>query len=86
MIYTYIVIQTDINECGEVNDCQQTCMNTEGSYSCSCDEGFSLADDGRTCTGNIIMKIKNGQCLVRTGRLSGYTYQCTAYWGGDSFP
>ena len=50
-----IIIQSDINECGEVNDCQQTCMNTEGSYSCSCDVGFSLADDGRTCTGNIII-------------------------------
>lgn len=46
-------IHTDINECDGVNDCQQLCTNTEGSYSCSCTEGFDLADDGRRCTGKI---------------------------------
>ena len=41
----------DINECEGVNDCQQLCENTVGSYSCSCNEGFTLAEDGRNCTG-----------------------------------
>ncbi len=42
----------DINECKGVNDCQQLCTNMEGSYSCSCTQGFDLAEDGRSCTGN----------------------------------
>ena len=43
---------TDINECNEVNDCQQLCTNTEGSYICGCEEGFTLAKDRRNCNGN----------------------------------
>ena len=42
----------DINECEGYNDCHQICTNTNGSYYCSCDAGFSLAADGRSCTGN----------------------------------
>lgn len=45
------MIYTDINECGGVNDCEQLCTNTKGSYTCNCTEGFDLADDGRRCTG-----------------------------------
>ena len=41
----------DINECEEYNDCHHICANTEGSYYCSCETGFSLAADNRTCTG-----------------------------------
>ena len=41
----------DIDECSEYNDCHQMCTNTEGSYECSCDPGFMLTGDNRTCTG-----------------------------------
>ena len=41
----------DINECEEYNDCHHSCTNTEGFYYCSCNEGFILAEDNRTCTG-----------------------------------
>ena len=41
----------DIDECEGVNDCQQLCENTVGSYVCSCNEGFTLAEDSRNCTG-----------------------------------
>ena len=37
-----------------MNDCQQLCENTVGSYSCSCAAGFTLNDDGRSCNGNIM--------------------------------
>jgi hypothetical protein len=43
----------DIDECAGINDCQQLCGNTEGSYVCSCSDGFNLSDDGRNCTGMI---------------------------------
>ena len=44
---TVHIIYTDINECAGVNECQQHCHNTIGSYNCSCDVGFTLNSDGR---------------------------------------
>ena len=44
-------ISVDVNECEGYNGCHQSCTNTEGSYYCSCDTGFSLAADNKTCTG-----------------------------------
>ena len=39
----------DIDECATVNTCQQSCVNTEGSYECHCVEGY-YADMGTgTC-------------------------------------
>ena len=41
---------SDINECtGGDNGCEQVCINTYGSYTCACGEGYSLNDDGLTC-------------------------------------
>ena len=43
---------TDINECASYNGgCSQTCSNTPGSYSCSCNSGYVLNIDGHNCTG-----------------------------------
>lgn len=44
----------DINECASStsNDCEHRCTNTLGSYSCSCNSGYRLNSDGRTCGGN----------------------------------
>ena len=42
----------DINECTEgAHDCDHICTNNEGSYTCSCSRGYSLAGDGKSCTG-----------------------------------
>ena len=47
----YIIINiTDIDECSEkTSGCEQSCKNTDGSFTCSCLEGYSLNDDNRTC-------------------------------------
>lgn len=35
----------DVNECAAgTHTCSQVCTNTNGSYSCSCNEGFRLSD------------------------------------------
>ncbi|XP_054731212.1 putative vitellogenin receptor isoform X1 [Anastrepha obliqua] len=40
----------DVDECLEMYGlCSQGCMNTRGSYRCTCDEGYILKDDNRTC-------------------------------------
>ena len=47
-----IMMYSDINECQTDNGgCTQTCDNTDGSYQCSCWDGYELTEDGHTCTG-----------------------------------
>ena len=42
----------DYNECAIFNgNCSQFCFNTIGSYMCSCQNGYALNADGRTCSG-----------------------------------
>ena len=43
----------DIDECKdkEKSGCSQRCLNTAGSYVCSCHYGYSLANDNKTCNG-----------------------------------
>lgn len=48
----------DLDECTMgVHSCEQSCHNTPGSYSCSCEEGFQLRADKRHCIG-----ISIGRC------------------------
>ena len=48
------MLAADINECVEGTDgCAQLCFNTEGSFQCGCNSGFSLGSDGRSCVGKL---------------------------------
>lgn len=50
---TLYVIITDINECDTDNgQCDQLCNNYPGGYNCSCNPGYTLDIDGRSCNGN----------------------------------
>ncbi|CAL4115815.1 unnamed protein product, partial [Meganyctiphanes norvegica] len=43
---------TDIDECQSNNgngDCDHNCMNSQGSYNCSCKEGFEIKSDRKSC-------------------------------------
>ena len=43
---------TDMDECETSNGgCEQVCNNTEGSFSCTCNKGYILQDDQKTCEG-----------------------------------
>ena len=45
-------IPIDIDECLTGNGgCNQTCTNFDGSFECSCGEGFSLAANSVDCEG-----------------------------------
>ncbi|XP_077971480.1 collagen alpha-1(XII) chain-like isoform X2 [Styela clava] len=40
----------DVDECEqEIDNCQQTCKNTIGSFICGCKDGFVLQDDRASC-------------------------------------
>ncbi|XP_052261801.1 uncharacterized protein LOC127865823 isoform X2 [Dreissena polymorpha] len=42
----------DRNECNDTNanDCDQTCINQPGYYTCSCNQWYNLDDDNKTCS------------------------------------
>ena len=45
----YLFGFADFDECKLDSTCSQKCHNTEGSYKCSCVEGYMLKSDGRGC-------------------------------------
>ena len=51
---------TDHNECAVWNgNCDHTCNNMEGSYTCACNDGYSLASDRHSCNGKQWIKDNN---------------------------
>ena len=51
-MFSYPLALSDIDECAKnIDGCQTNCINNVYSYTCSCDEGYKLNDDARTCTG-----------------------------------
>lgn len=53
-MYVIMIVCTcvDLDECVEgQHQCQQRCINTFGSYKCSCDDGYQPAHDQTSCTG-----------------------------------
>ena len=45
---------SDINECADLSHrCEHGCTNTDGSYTCVCENGFELHSNGRSCNGNL---------------------------------
>ena len=53
-MYALLVCITDVDECETNNGgCDQVCTNTDGSFFCSCDEGYVLTPDGFNCSGSL---------------------------------
>ena len=49
---SYMYYCIDVDECQTDNGgCAQTCNNIDGSYECSCQDGYELDSDNHTCTG-----------------------------------
>nr|CAE54584.1 epidermal growth factor precursor [Suberites domuncula] len=55
---------TDQNECEVLNGmCENSCVNTNGSYYCTCTEqGYKIDTDGRNCTNIDECEESNGRC------------------------
>ena len=48
-----LIMNTDVDECATASKggCNQTCINTAGSYYCDCGTGYDVAGDGKGCVG-----------------------------------
>ena len=52
ILYALSVYILDIDECAESSVvCEQVCTDTDGSFQCSCRNGFRLGSNGRSCDG-----------------------------------
>ena len=56
LLFVHCVVDlfsTDIDECSsaDLNECDGTCININGSYICSCPSGYYVDLDGHTCVG-----------------------------------
>ena len=67
----------DMNECIDgTHRCEQICRNTPGSYTCSCNAGYILANDRHGCTSktfNLIAPVTHQQ-------FKPYYYACRHWW------
>ena len=56
------VFVLDVNEClAQTDGCTHICRNEEGSYSCDCNTGYTLAPDGYSCEGKYILSEKSNK-------------------------
>ncbi|KAJ0022516.1 hypothetical protein NQD34_010006, partial [Periophthalmus magnuspinnatus] len=61
----------DINECEERGRCEHgLCVNTRGSYSCVCSEGFILDATHGLCISHRVISEEKGQCFRVVSPLS----------------
>ena len=52
--YASTYAYSDINECAiDMDGCAHDCINTIGSYVCSCRTGYRLASNGHSCLGKM---------------------------------
>lgn len=83
---------TDIDECMIMNGgCDTQCTNSEGSYECSCSEGYALMPDGRSCAGTaqIFLKKKcacHGCCITNFVEWRAEWRKCVWGWGEMFLP
>ncbi|XP_019854787.1 PREDICTED: uncharacterized protein LOC100641362, partial [Amphimedon queenslandica] len=69
---------SDIDECLINNGgCGQGCVNTIGSYYCTCIYGYSLDEDERTCHNADVCDVSVLQCTQSCTNATGSDPQCT---------
>ena len=76
----------DINECTEgTSGCTQNCANNDGGFTCSCNDGYELNQDGKTCD-NINECLTNNNCSEHaecTDTIGGFDCTCKSGYQGD---
>lgn len=50
------IFANDIDKCAQgKHNCEHQCVNTLDSYKCTCEIGYKLGSDGKSCHGKIIV-------------------------------
>lgn len=67
----------DVDECNErTSNCEQSCVNTQGSYHCVCSPGYQLNTDKHTCLkGNTTShryQLHTDKCLCLRGNTTSH--------------
>ena len=69
--YTYLIIfyhcfkifKSIVDECETGEDsCEQVCIDTPKSYTCSCNDGYILHSDNQKCIGKMSILVKTFMC------------------------
>ena len=56
-------IPTAVNQCEEgTHDCEQICLDNGATFTCTCNSGYNLARDGRSCEGELLSLYR--ACMV----------------------
>lgn len=77
----FIFFSIDIDECSSSNGgCQHTCANTDGSFYCSCQTGYELEPDRKSCKDKDECGTANGDCEHICNNKNG-KHTCTCYKG-----
>ena len=87
--FTIFCVVTDIDECTtNAHDCHldATCSNTDGSFTCSCNQGYS--GDGKQCDGMFVIsaskKPKDSMLTGESGEGGSWGCGCQANKGVSS--
>ena len=71
----------DVNECSEeIDECEQNCHNSPESYTCSCNDGFTLDANGLNCTDVDECALNTDGCAHYCHNSDG-SYFCMCYSG-----
>lgn len=69
----------DDDECRNASICAHNCVNTVGSYYCTCNAGYNLINDNSTCVESLECRVQNGGCQHTCGeRTGGYVCSCNS--------
>ena len=64
-LYASTCCHTDIDECAlGTNGCNQYCINTIGSYLCTCYIGYQISLNHRICVGKTIYHLCHSNCSI----------------------
>ena len=65
IVLNVVFFLPDINECQTSNGgCNQSCINTVGSFQCFCDVGYTLASDNVGCDGKHQLSHENTEIML----------------------
>lgn len=75
LFFICVFSHPDINECQDNNGgCDHFCRNTVGSFECSCQKGYKLLTDERTC---------QGQWLAAVSRTDSHSLTDGGVWNSS---